>query len=267
MKKVIVIFLMVLFPMILLAEDSTIYYWNKFSYDNFIMWMQSTEIPNFKLSQTEKEGSENAYNIEYSAMLADEHNNMLNVRIGNEDVFYQYEDLKSYEIDGPYDFDGFPSVFIYNKKLTKPSNLTYILIQLPDLKVTFSISALTKKRLNRQEMESYVKYFKLHSVGQSNMLLWPNEIAVPFRIPGEMLQLEKSEINSEEIEYEYHVKFAKSNHFLNSLKLFYKKNRGWLDLLTFMDFNLICKTSDSFDVLNKMKDGELIEFVYYKKKF
>ena len=125
---------------------------------------------------------------------------------------------------------------------------------------------MTRKRLNRQEMETYVNYFKLHSVGESNMLIWPNEIPVPFRIPGEMVKIEKKEINSDEIEYEYHVKFEKSNFFLNNLKSFYEKNRGWLDLMTFMDFNLICKTSDSFEELKKIKDGKLIEFVYYKKK-
>ena len=190
MKKILVLLLLVIYPIVSLAdEDTTAFYWNKFTYDNFVMWMQSIEIPNFKLSQTKKEGSKNAYNIEYSAMFVDNYHNMLNVRIGNEDVFYQYEDLKAYVVDGPYDFKGFPAVFIYNKNLTKPQNLTYELIQLPKLKVTFSISAMTRKRLNRQEMETYVNYFKLHSVGETNMLIWPNEIPVPFRIPGEMVAI------------------------------------------------------------------------------
>ncbi|MFC2131860.1 hypothetical protein ACFLSQ_10535 [Bacteroidota bacterium] len=263
MKRIIIIIIAVLISVNAQSEEK--YYFHKFTYGQFVSWMQSVRIPNFELSQTETEGSEETYNIEYSAMFSNSRYEMLNIRIGHPDLFYGYEELKGYEIVGPYDLEGFPAVFVYNKQITKPKNMTYMLVHLTKLEATFSVTAMTEKRLNQEDFEKIFRQFKLQAVENNEITPWPDEIPIDFRLPGKMTKITKGSSEQEMVKSEYIVKIEKSDMFLEELKKFYEEKRGWLDLTTFMDITLICKTTDDFKVLEKMGDGEIIEFVYYIK--
>jgi hypothetical protein len=262
MKKIIFLILVYfLTAQVSIAEE---YYFHKFNMGQFVSWMQSVKIPEYILTQTEQEGSEEVYTIEYSAMFANG-NEMINARIGGPDVFNQYEDLTAYKVVGPYYLDGFPAVYVYNKRLTRPSNMTYMMIQMPKLDATFSIVALTRKRLTQEDLEKYFSCFGLERVELNEIISWPDDIPIGIRLRGNIEEITKVDTDNSVVKAEYLVKVKKSKEFLDDLKKFYEDMKGWLDLQTYMDITLICKTSDNFEKLYNMKDGEIIEFSYYVK--
>jgi hypothetical protein len=263
MKKAFIYLLFILIIANLKADEK--YYFNKLSMDDFVAWMQSVKIPDFTLTKTETQGSSEMYNIEYAALFTNIKEEMLNPRIGHPDLFYGYEDLKNYERVGPYDLDGFPAVFIYHQRLTKPSNMTYLLVQMPVLNATFSITALTKERLTQEKMEEFFRYFKLKSVDNGNKIIWPDEVPIAIRLTGEITEITIGKSSDEFVKNEVSVKIAKSDEFLKQLKKFYKEKKGWLDLTTYDNITLICKTAQVMSTLEKMKDKDIIEFVYFIK--
>ncbi|MFH1050087.1 MAG: hypothetical protein V1779_04040 [bacterium] len=263
MKRILIVFLILLAYSNLKAEEE--YYFNRFKYDKFVEWMHSVKVPGFILSRTQVQGSEETYNLEYMADFSNDYYELLTIRIGHPNVFYGYEELKTYEIAGPYDLEGFVAVFIYHKTITKPSNLTYLLVQMPEIQATFSITALTKERLTKEIMEEYFKKFNLNLIDNVKSIKWPDEIPIAFRLPAELVELSKDKIKEEFAKNVIEIKISKSDEFLRGLRRFYKEKKGWLDLTTFNNITLICKTAQDINVLDNMKDGELIEFVYYIK--
>jgi hypothetical protein len=263
MKKIILFcFVLALTFSSLRADDE--YYYHKLDYDDFVSWVKNIKIPGFAFSQTEREGSEEVYNIEYKAIFLKD-NDFIQVRIGHPDVFYQYEDQKAFKLVGPYDLEGFPTVFMYNEMITKPQNATYMLSHVPGIEATFSITALTKNRLTQEEMETVFRSFSLNKLGVRDASSWPKEIPVAIRIPGIIKSIEKLDDNDNSMKAVYSVKFAKSNEFVLELKKFYKEMRGWLDIQTFKDNTLVCKTTTDMKRIEKMQDGEILEFIYYIK--
>ncbi|ROL61675.1 hypothetical protein D9V86_04565 [Bacteroidetes/Chlorobi group bacterium ChocPot_Mid] len=264
MKKfVILLFLFAGINFIVADEE---YYYHKLTEQDFIDWMKSTKIPEYTFRHSEVKGSEQTYNIEYSAMFSNIREEMINPRIGHPDIFYQYEDLKAYKVIGPYDLDGFPAVFIYNEKLTKPSNMTYLLVQMPNLNATFSITALTKERLTKESMEVFFRYFNLKSVDNSKKISWLPEIPIAMRLNGDVIEISKNESKDALILAEVTVKVMKTDDFLRYLRKFYNDNKGWLDLVRYNKVSMVCQTTKDFSKLEKMKDGEIIEFIYYISK-
>lgn len=263
MKKVIFIGLILIINIFILkAEDS--YYYHKLTYDDFVTWVKTIKIPGYTFSQSKTEGSEEVYNIEYVAIFVKD-NDFIQVRIGHPDVFYQYEDPKALTYIGPYQLDGFPAVFIYNLAMTKPQNVTYLLIRLESLDATFSITALTKTRLTQVEMEDIFRKFNLSKLGLNDKSTWPKEIPLSIRVPGTVLSIEKLPNNDNSLEVVYSVKISKDNQFVLDLKKFYKEMRGWLDLQTFKDNTLVCNTTTDMKVLEKLRNGDTVEFIYYIK--
>jgi|GEM_PF-6659226 len=263
MKRVIIFFALIVIVSNIRADEE--YYYNKLTETDFKEWMNSVKIPGFTFRNCELKGTTETYNIEYSAMFSNIMDEMINPRIGHPNVFYGYEDLKAYEIVGPYQLDGFPAVFIYNKKLTKPSNMTYLLVQMPNLNATFSLTALTKERLTQERMEEFFRYFNLKSVDNNKIISWVPEIPIAIRLSGDLFEITKSESKEELVKSEVLVKILKTDDFLKNLKRFYKERKGWLDLTRYDNVTMICKTTQDFSILEKMKDGEIIEFVYYVK--
>jgi len=261
MKKILYC-IFILFSTTAIFSDE-LYYYDKLTYDNFLSWVQSIHIPGFELAQTETEGSKEIYNIEYIASFNNKQNEMIQIRIGSPNVFYQYEDLPTHEIVGPYSLSGYPAVFIYHQRLTKPKNLTYLLVQLEKLKATFSITALTTNRLTQEEMEKYFSYFNLSVIENSEFISWSNDIEIPARIPGMLSNFEEIENHNSGARKVYKVTFKKSNDFISSLKEFMKQKKGWLDLIRYKDITIICNTSKDIKELENLKDGQNIEFLYF----
>ncbi len=245
------------------AEDE--YYYHKLTKKDFTEWMNSVKIPGFSLGKTQVKGSEETYNIEYSADFNNDIFEVITPRIGQPDVFYGYEELKTHQIVGPYDLDGFVAVFIYHNTITKPSNLTYLLVQMPELQATFSITALTDERLTKDKMEEYFRFFRLKTIDNSKSVPWSGDIPIPIRVPGDIFEISEKNVNDGIVKKEITVKISKTDGFLRDLRKFYKEKRGWLDLLTFGNTTLVCKTTQDINVLDQMREGEPIEFVYYIK--
>ncbi len=265
MKKILTI--LILSVIVSGAAFSGEYYYEKLSYGDFVEWMKSVEIPDYELKQYEQEGSVETYNVEYSAMFVKDNYDALNVRIGHPNVFYQYEDLGgTFVIDGPFDFIGFPTVYIYSEKDTKPQNMTYFLVRLPDLNATFSITAMTREKATKEQFIDYAKIFKLESIGKQGKVSWLKEIPIPMRLPGELLKIEKKKSEEPGVKFEYLASIEKNGALTDKLKSFFDKRKGWLDLTTHKNFTLICKTTTDMDELKELPDGEPIEFIYYEKK-
>ncbi len=260
MKKLL-IFILLFSAINIFSEEK--YYFDKLTYEQFLTWVQSVNIPKFELTETETEGSKEVYNIEYIASFINKFHEMIQIRIGSPNVFYQYEDLPAYKIAGPYGLNGFPAVFIYNEKLTKPKNLTYLLVQLEKLNATFSITAMTTNRLTQEEMEKFFSYFNLSVIENSEFVNWNNDIEIPARIPGLLYKFEEILDDNSGAKKVYKASFQKSNDFILQLKEFMRKKKGWLDLIRYKDISIVCNTSKNIQDLEKLNDGEIIEFIYY----
>jgi hypothetical protein len=258
-----------LFAIILLAYSTLLseeeYYYHRLSYEDFVPWMQSVVIPDFELQNTNKEGSEEVYNIEYSAMFKNKNREMINVRIGHPNLFNSFDEMKKYNIVGPYELNGFEAVYIYSPQLTKPSNISYFMVKMKNLQATFSIIALTKDIFKLDEFEEIFPCFNLYAIENTNIAKWPDEIPIPFRLPGAMETIIKQESQDPMVKSQYLVKIKKSTDFLRNLRKFYNDKKGWLDLTTYQDIILICNTANDFIELDKLSDQEIIEFTYYVK--
>jgi len=79
------------------------------------------------------------------------------------------------------------------------------------------------------------------------------------------LEISGVPVNDKLIKKEVTVRIIKTDDFLRGLRRFYKEKRGWLDVVNYKNITMVCKTTQDFNVLDKMKDGEIIEFTYYIK--
>jgi hypothetical protein len=262
MKKLILFLLFALITTNSNSEDK--YYFDNFSYDQFSSWMKTVKIPEFNFYKMDKKGSKDVYNIEYSAVFTNNSYENFTARLGNPDVFYQYEDLKSFEKVGPYYLDGFTSVFVYSNKITKPSNITYLMVQMSGLQATFSITAMTKDRLTQSDMEKVFKCFHLSMIDLNKISNWSPEITIEMRLPGFPTEIVE-EKPDEMAKKQFKVTFLKTGEFVKELSTFFKDKRGSLDITALKNINLVCITTTDFKTLENMKDGEKIEFRYYIK--
>ena len=115
--------------------------------------------------------------------------------------------------------------------------------------------------------ESFEKILDLTNLLNFNQQAnaYPAEIPAEVQIDGQIKSIEKLEASTEGYKYEYHISIVKSERMVKSLKKILKQTSSSIDMIDYKNVTVLCGITDSMAELEKMRDGDIINFVYYIK--
>ncbi len=225
------------------------------TFDDFKTWMNSV---NFEGHQYTKEATaidERSF-VAYFANTKDQSV----IQIQASDVSSDFERLagKTAKI---YQYKG------YKTALNNASGMaTAITLEVKSLNLWFTIGVMGSK--NQAYMESLVDKSKILTIKPSKMennIQWPQEINTDERLLVDIKSIKKETASTEGYKYEYHVEVIKNAKLLPAIDNIIKQFGGDLTLVNMANKDFICASTDSYEALKAMKEGELIKFIYYIK--
>ncbi len=225
------------------------------TFDDFKTWMSSI---NFDGHQYVTEGTaidERSF-VAYFANLKDQSV----IQVQASDVSSDFERIAG-NTAKIYQYKG------YKTALNNASGMaTAISLDVKPLNLWFTIGVMGSK--NQAYMESLVDKSKILTIKPSKMennIQWPQDINADERLLADIKSIKKETASTDGYKYEYHVRVIKNEKLLPAIDKIVAQFGGDLTLVNMANKDFICSSTDSYEALKTMKDGEVVNFIYYIK--
>lgn len=249
MKKIFILILMMVCTNIFAQNEKLI------SFDDFKTWMNAVSFDGH-LYQKEETVIDGKSFVAYFANTKDQSV----IQIQASDVSSDFERLAG-NTAKIYQYKG------YKTALNNASGMaTAISLEVKSLNLWFTIGVMGSK--NQAYMESLVDKSKILTIKPSKMennIQWPQEINTDERLLVDIKSIKKETASTEGYKYEYHVEVIKNAKLLPAIDKIVAQFGGDLTLVNMANKDFICASTDSYEALKAMKEGELIKFIYYIK--
>ncbi len=245
MKKLVLFFL--IFGISLFAENV-----RTISFDEFDSFMKKIKYENFTF--LESENSESYYQAAFVDMKTKK---SLFINVYNFSNFTdplsptgKVDNLKDYEFKS-----NKAKFFTFNNNS---------LLRLLAMNINSSIEIIISSIVEKEKLEKFLDLTNLLNFNQQSSS-FPAEIPINVQIDAQIKSIEKLDASTEGYRYEYHIYFVKSERLIKSLKRITKETSSSIDLINFKNGTLICSYTDSMEELEKVRDGDIVNFIYYIK--
>jgi hypothetical protein len=273
MKKSISLLVFLLFSTFVLAQDID-YFTQYVSYKMFESTIRSLKIDGYKIDQIEKEGSEDANSMSYTATFLTAKYQQCQLNIQKASVFDDYKILKNIKFKEPYKFEGFDAVFMYPDKNHKDQPYT-LLVKLTDINACFSIAFFDIEK-NQDDIEvifkqinlkKFVEDAKKAKVEFRRTINWPPDIPEYYRLEADHpLTIQRKNSSIDSVEFEYHLYVNMDNTLEKKVRKFEALYGCCLYWMKMDEFRFACATADTYENFNKIPMNSPVKFIYYKLK-
>lgn len=205
----------------------------------------------------------------------------VSIEIGEDEFMAMYKKASDFVILRLFNLEHFNQHKTFSKNSTQHSgiyqlencNAVYFqkdgvsILYLELLGINGSVELTAKKPLSKADMEKIIADLGVVKWKNSNKANWPSEITVDQQLEGVIISIEKKDPSTDGYIYEYHVKMQYSQKVVQSVERILAKYGGSIDAIDMDKFTFICASTDSMDALKKnFREGEMIDFIYYRKQ-
>lgn len=155
----------------------------------------------------------------------------------------------------------------YEYKSNKTKYFTFnnnSLLRILAMNINSSIEIIISSIVEKEKLEKFLDLTDLLNFNQQSSA-FPAEIPSELHIDAQIKSIEKMDASTDGYKYEYHITFVKSERLIKSINKILKQTSSGIDLINFKNVTLICGMTDSMEELEKMRDGDIVNFIYYIK--